>query len=132
MILVDANIFMYAAGAEHPHKAPSAAFLLRIAQGEVDAAVDAEALQEILHRYRAMGRWAEGRRIYDAARRIVPLAFPITVELLDAARDLLDSHEGLTVRDAIHAAVVFHSGAEAICTYDRDFDRVAGLRRVEP
>lgn len=123
-MLVDANIFMYAAGAEHPRKAPSVGLLLRIAQGELDAAVDAEALQEILHRYRAMGRCA--------ARRIVPLTFPITVELLDAARDLLDSHEGLTARDAIHAAVVFHSGAETICSYDRDFDRVAGLRRVEP
>jgi predicted nucleic acid-binding protein len=132
VILVDANIFMYAAGAEHPHKAPSAGFLLRIAQGEVDASVDAEALQEILHRFRAMGRWVEGRRIYDAARRIVPVTFPITIELLDAARDLLDSYGGLTVRDAIHAAAALHSGAEAICSYDRDFDCVAGLRRVEP
>jgi uncharacterized protein len=132
VIVVDANVFMYAAGAEHPHKAPSAAFLLRVAQGDVDAAVDAEALQEILHRYRAMGRWAEGRRIYDAARRIVPVTFPITVELLDAARKLLDSYAGLTVRDALHAAVALHCGAEAICSYDSDFDRVAGLRRVEP
>ncbi len=132
MIVVDANVFMYAAGAEHPHKAPSAAFLLRVAQGDVDAAIDAETLREILHRCRAMGRWAEGRRIYDATRRIVPVTFPIAVELLDAARKLLDSYAGLTVRDALHAAVALHGGAEAICSYDSDFDRVAGLRRVEP
>jgi predicted nucleic acid-binding protein len=132
VILVDANIFMYAAGAEHPHKAPSARFLLRIAQGETDAAVDAEALQEILHRYRAMGRWADGRRVYESARRIVPVTFPITIELIDTARELLDSYAGLTVRDAIHAAVALDGDAEAICTYDRDFDCVAGLRRVEP
>ncbi|HEY6323153.1 MAG TPA: type II toxin-antitoxin system VapC family toxin [Thermoanaerobaculia bacterium] len=129
---MDANIFMYAAGVEHPHKVPSAGFLLRIAQGEVDAAVDAEALQEILHRYRAMGQWADGRRVYESARRIVPITLPITCELIDAARDLLESHAGLTVRDAIHAAVALHSGADAICSYDRDFDGVAGLRRVEP
>lgn len=132
MILVDANIFMYAAGAEHPYKAPSARFLMRVAQGEVEASVDAEALQEILHRYRAMGRWADGRRVYESVRRIVPVTYPITVEVLDAARDLLDSNDGLTVRDAIHAAVFLDSGAAAICSYDRDFDRVAGLRRVEP
>jgi len=132
VILVDANIFMYAAGAEHPHKLPSARFLLRVAQGEIEASVDAEALQEILHRYRAMGRWEDGRFVYESARRIVPVTFPITVELIDMARDLLDSHAGLTVRDAIHAAVALHSGAEAICSYDRDFDRVAGLRRIEP
>jgi uncharacterized protein len=132
LILVDANIFMYAAGADHPHKVPSTGFLLRIARGEVDAAVDTEALQEILHRYRAMGRWEDGRRVYESARRIVPVAFPITSENLDAARDLLDSHGDLTVRDALHAAVALHTGADAICSYDRDFDYIAGLRRIEP
>jgi predicted nucleic acid-binding protein len=132
LIFVDANIFMYAAGVDHPHKAPSTRFLLRIAQGEVDAAVDTEALQEILHRYRAMGRWTDGRRVYESARQIVPISFPITIEIVDAARDLLDSHGGLTVRDALHAAVVLQNGADAICSYDRDFDVIAGLRRIEP
>jgi len=132
VILVDADIFMYAAGVEHPHKAPSASFLLRIARGELEASVDAEALQEILHRYRAMGRWADGRRVYESARRIVPVTLPIDIELVDAARDLLDSYGGLTARDAIHAAAALQSGAEAICSYDRDFDCVAGLRRIEP
>lgn len=92
MILVDANVFMYAAGAEHPHKAPSTDFLLKVARGDIDAGVDSEALQEILHRYRAMGRWADGRRVYDSARRIVPITFSITSEILDAARDLLDTY----------------------------------------
>jgi predicted nucleic acid-binding protein len=132
VILVDANIFMYAAGVDHPHKVPSARFLLRIAKGEVDAAIDTEALQEILHRYRAMGRWADGRRVYESARQVVPVSFPITIEMVDAARDLLDSYGGLTVRDALHAAVVLQSGAEAICSYDRDFDVIEGLRRIEP
>jgi predicted nucleic acid-binding protein len=132
VILVDANIFMYAAGADHPHKAPSTGFLLGVARGEIDAGVDTEALQEILHRYRAMGRWEDGRRVYESVRRIVPIVFPITSEILDAARDLLDSYGGLTVRDALHAAVVLHTGAEAICSYDRDFDGIAGLRRIKP
>ena len=132
MILVDANIFMYAAGVEHAYKVPSAGLLLRIARGEVDAAVDTEALQEILHRYRAMGRWEDGRRVYESARRIVPVSIPITVEILDTARDLLISHGNLTVRGAIHAAVALGAEAEAICSYDRDFDDIAGLRRIEP
>jgi uncharacterized protein len=132
LILVDANIFMYAAGTDHPHKAPSAQFLTRVAGGDIDAAVDAEALQEILHRYRAMGRWEEGRRVYESARRVVPVSIPITVEILDAARDLLNGHRELTARDAIHAAVALASEAEAICSYDRDFDCIAELRRIEP
>jgi len=63
VILLDANIIMYAAGALDQHKAPSVALLERIARGEVEAALDADVLQEILHRYRALRRWNDGRRV---------------------------------------------------------------------
>ena len=132
MILLDANILMYAAGAAHPHKAPSLALLDRVAGGDVDAAIDAEVLQEILHRYRAIGRWRDGRRVYDLARRLVVSVLPITAEVTDAARALMDDHPKLMARDALHAAVCRLSQAEAICSYDDDLDVVAGLRRLEP
>ncbi len=132
MILLDSNILMYAAGAPHPHKADSLALLERVARGEVEAAVDAEVLQEILHRYRALGRWQDGRRVYDLTRQIVPVVLPITAEVLDLARALLDRHGKLMARDALHAAVCENAGLETICSYDRDFDRIEGLRRLEP
>lgn len=131
-MLVDANVFMYAAGASHPHKAPSTRLLERIAGGEVDAVVDAEVLQEILHRYRAIGRWVDGRRVFDLARRIVPEVVPITFEVLDAARALLDRHAELMARDALHASVVRLHGLGGIYSFDRDFDAIKGLVRVEP
>jgi len=86
VILLDANILMYAAGAAHSNKAPSAAYLRRVAGGEVDAALDAEALQEILHRYRAIGRWHQGRQVYDAARRLFSTIIPVDADVLDIAR----------------------------------------------
>ena len=132
MILIDATIFMYAAGGEHPHKAPSLALLRGIALGETAAAVDAEVLQEILHRYRAIRRWDEGREVYALARRIVPLVVAITDRVVDHARDLLDGDVRLGARDALHAAVVLERGLEGVCSYDRNLDRIAGVRRVEP
>lgn len=132
MILVDANVIMYAAGAQHPNKGPSIALLEQIANGEVDAAVDAEVLQEILHRYRAINRWNDGRRVYDLTRQIFPRVIPITAVVLDRARVLLDSHRRIMARDALHAAVVISESMTAICSYDRDFDRVTGLVRNEP
>ena len=105
MILIDANIFMYAAGAEHPHKAPSIDLLRRVALGEIDAAVESEVLQEILHRDRSIRCWDEGREVYALARRIVPLVVAITEELVDRARDLLDGDARLGARDAVQAAV---------------------------
>ena len=132
MILIDANVFMYAGGRPHPHKAPSLALLRRLAAGEVEGAVDAEALQEILHRYRSLGRWKEGRSVYDTARGVASAVIPITVEVLDAARAMMDLHPRLTTRDAVHAAVCRLHEMEAICSYDRDFDGLAGLTRREP
>jgi hypothetical protein len=132
VILLDTDVLMYAAGAPHPHKAPSAALLERVALGKVESAVDAEVLQEILHRYRAIRRWREGRRVYDLARIVVPLVLPVTAEIVDAGRQLLDAHPGLGARDALHAAACLASGARAICSYDSDLDVVKGLTRVEP
>ena len=131
MVLVDANILMYAAGAEHPNKGPCVNFLEQVAKGSVDAVLDAEVLQEILHRYRALGRWPDGKRLYDLARQLFPVVFPVDVVVLDAARHLLDLHP-LTARDALHAAVVRVNSLDGICSYDRDFDQITGLRRLEP
>ena len=132
MILVDSNIIMYAAGAEHPYKAPCVAFLERVATGSVEAIVNAEVLQEILHRYRALSRWTDGRKVYDLARQIFPAVLPITSEILDRARILLDEYDGLMARDALHAAVVEINLLESICSYDHDFDRITNIRRTEP
>lgn len=123
---------MYAAGAPHPHKEPCANLMRRIASGEVEAVVDTEALQEILHRYRSIRRWDDGRRVYSLTRALFPRSASISESTLDRARDFMDRHKGLTARDAIHAAVAFEIGARAICSYDRDFDVVPEIRRIEP
>ena len=76
MILLDESIIMYAAGAPDPHKAPSVTFLESVARGDVEAALDAEVLREILHRYRAIGRWKDGRRVYDLVVRAISATLP--------------------------------------------------------
>lgn len=132
MILIDANILMYAAGAAHPHKRPSTQLLERVARGEIAATINAETLQEILHRYRAIKRWKDGRQVYDLARQLFPNVVSISSEILDRSRDLLDRYSTLTARDALHASVVIHEGFDAICSYDRDFDVITAITRVEP
>jgi hypothetical protein len=116
---------MYAAGAEHPHKAPSVSLLRSIAMGEIDAAVDAEVLQEILHRYRAIRRWDEGREVYALARRIVPLVVAITDQIVGRARDLLDgdSGSGLATRCTLRWCSIAACGASAVTI---GIDRIVG------
>src|SRR4051794_18485009 len=103
MILIDANIWMYAVGGDHPYREPCRKFLRRVVAGEVDAIVSVEVLHEILHRYRSVNRWEFGMRIYDVARESVVRVLPVDDEVLDFARGLLSRHLGLMTRDAVHA-----------------------------
>jgi predicted nucleic acid-binding protein len=123
---------MYAAGSDHPNKGVSVAFLDQVARGSIAAAIDTEVLQEILHRYRAIDRWEEGSRLYVFVRRIFSVFVPVTPEVLHLAHALMRRYATLVARDAVHAAVYEHVGARALCSFDRDFDRVSGVRRVEP
>lgn len=132
MILVDTNVLMYAAGKEHPHKAPSKDLLRRIGGGAIEAVIDVEVLQEVLHRYRSIGAWEAGREVYDLARTIFPTIVPIGVDATDRARELTDEAPSLNARDALHAAVAEHLGASAICSYDDHFDAVPRLKRLQP
>ena len=132
MTLVDSGVFMYAAGREHPLKKRAMAFLESAAEGSVEAVIDAEVLQEILHRYRALKRWQEGRLVYDTARMLFPEVLAVTGEVMDRARQLMDEQSGFMARDALHAAVVAVYGLASITSFDPDFDRVTWLKRVEP
>ncbi len=123
---------MYAAGADHPHKAAAVGFLERVAAGEIDAGLDAVVLQEILHRYRSLNLWEEGRKVYDLARRLFPEVLPVTGEVMDRARLLADSDPSLSARDAVHAAIASVFQLEGICSFDLDFDRIQGCRRHRP
>ena len=74
MIFVDSNIPMYLVGAEHPNKA---AARLRLEQAIVDnvpLATDAEVLQELLHRYAAIGRRDAIGPAWDALLGVVDVA----------------------------------------------------------
>lgn len=132
MMLVDTNIIMYAAGAPHRHKAPSVRLLEQVAAGTIEAIIDAEVLQEILHRYRAINRWKDGKHVYDLTRQLFPQVIPVTAEILDRARQLLDTDKRIMARDALHAAVVMEERLDGVCSFDRDFDRIEGLVRREP
>jgi predicted nucleic acid-binding protein len=131
MILLDANLFMYAAGAPHPNKEPAVRFLERVALGEIDGVIDAEVLQEILHRYRSIGRPQDGQTVFRIARQLCPTVLDVTGACLDRAAELLRGDDTLMTRDAVHAAVCQLTPCEAIATFDRDFDRLP-VRRVDP
>ncbi|MEW5740481.1 MAG: type II toxin-antitoxin system VapC family toxin [Myxococcota bacterium] len=132
MILIDANVFMYAAGADHPHRKASVDLLDAVAEGSLEAATNAEVLQELLHRYRRLLQWEQVMTLYESVRVIVPEVLPVTARDLDRSRSLLADYPALSTRDAVHAAVVLENDVEALCTWDRDFDVIRELTVITP
>ena len=132
MILVDANVFMYAAGAPHKHKLASVNFLHDAARLRHECCLNAEVLQEILHRYQSIGRWEDGKEVYHLAKKIVPIVEPVTIEIVEKTRELMDAYPGLMARDCLHAAHCILFDLEGICSFDGDFDSISELHRIVP
>ena len=131
-VFLDSNIPMYAAGSEHPFKEPSIELLQRVAKGEVDAVTDAEVFQEILHRFSAIKRLAEGFHLFDAFGKVVETVLPVEHRDVTAARVVLEGSVSVSARDAIHIAVMKRYGISVVYSYDRHFDLVEGIERREP
>lgn len=129
-VFIDSNIPMYVAGRVHPNREPARHFLGRVAKGEIEAYTSTEVLQEILYRYSSLGRRDLAREVYDLFVELCPVVFSVTLADTDRARDLLCASEGISARDAIHAAVMVNHEVGWIATFDAGFDRVAGIRRL--
>jgi predicted nucleic acid-binding protein len=72
-----------------------------------------------------------GARLYDEFVLLCPRILDITVADTDRARTLLLGVPNLSARDALHAAVMLNHGIHHIATFDRDFDRIPGIERIE-
>lgn len=130
MIFVDSNIPMYLVGAAHPHKADAQRLLERAIENRERLVTDAEVLQEILHRYSAIGRLDAIEPAFDVLLGVVDEVMSIEELDVNTAKDILLGAEGLSSRDALHVAVMRRRSVNRIMTFDRGFDRLPEIVRV--
>jgi uncharacterized protein len=130
LIFVDSNIPMYLIGAPHPHKTEAQLLLERLIASGQRLVTDAEVLQEILHRYAAIGK-----------REAIGPAFQLLLEVVDdvlaiekadvlRAGEIVQNRALLSARDSVHIAVMERHGIRSILSFDADFDRWHGLKRI--
>ena len=130
MILVDSNVPMYLVGAAHPHKVDAQRLLeSALAAGE-RLVTDVEVLQELCHRYAAIGRRDAIQPAFDVTLQIVDDVLSIERLDVDAAKDIVLRYAALSARDALHVAVMRHHGIERIMSFDHDFDALPGIKRL--
>ncbi len=132
MILIDTNVFMYAAGKESPQKGPCQRFLEKIVGGEGPAVcTNAEVLQEILHRYRNLKVPEVGFQLFDAITHLGIPVLAVTDRAMMEARRFLEEYPALSTRDSVHLGVMREHGIEEVLSYDTGFSDVPWVKRLE-
>jgi predicted nucleic acid-binding protein len=130
VIFVDSNVPMYLVGADHPNKHAARRLLERVVADDEALATDAEVLQEILHRYVAIGRRDAIGPAFDSVLGVVDVVHPIELEDAHRARRLVVGAPHLSARDSIHLAVMQRRGIDRILTFDTGFDGIVGITRI--
>jgi len=121
---------MYLLGAEHPNKLASARVIDRIVKDGERIVTDVEVFQEILHRYSAIRRTEFIELAFNLLRKLVDETFPIDMKTVELARKIVLTKDGISARDAIHAASMEIHQVTQIVSFDADFDRIPRITRI--
>jgi predicted nucleic acid-binding protein len=91
---------------------------------------DAEVVQEILHRYVAIGRRDAIQPAFDALLSAVDEVFPVTLADTKLAKEIVLGWPSMSARDALHLAIMDRHGVGGILSFDRGFDAYPGVARI--
>lgn len=131
MILLDTTVLSYAVGAEHPLREPCRRLLRAHGDGQVEAMVTIEVVQEFVY---VRARRRSRLDAVTLARRYMA-ALPLLVtraEDLDLGLTLFERYPILGAFDAVLAAVAINQRADALVSADRAFGEVPHLPWVDP
>jgi Predicted nucleic acid-binding protein, contains PIN domain len=127
---IDSNVPMYLVGSPHPNKIAAEQTVAALIASQEKLVSDAEVLQEILHRYAAIGRLDAIQPAFDALLSLADEVFSIESENVQRAKTILLAKYRLSARDAIHLAVMEQRGIQRILSFDQGFDRYPNVRRI--
>lgn len=131
---LDVNVSMYAAGKPHPYKASCVWVMTEIANGRLEAVIDAEIVQEILYRYGAIQQWQIGVKMAQNLLDLVPDVLSVTAADMKTAVSHFARYapQGVKARDVIHTAVMQNHQLTHIISTDKHFDQIEGIIRLDP
>ena len=133
MIVLDTTVLVYAAGSEHPLRAPCRALVDAIGASELRATTTVEVIQEFVH---VSARRRTRRDASDLAAAYVALLTPLhRPDESDLRRgfELFTSQPQLGCFDSVLAASVLNAPhLSLVVSADRGFSAVPGLTHVDP
>ena len=130
MIFIDSNVPMYLVGGPHPHAKRTRDLFDEFLRRNDRIVTSAEVFQEILHRYSSLRRPQAIRDAWQLLERAVDETFSIEYADVATAREVLESVDGISARDALSVAVMRRHGVTRIFSFDTGFDKVEGIVRL--
>lgn len=130
---IDTNILLRHILQDDPEQSPRAtAFLERVERGEVQVqTLETVVFETVFTLERRFKR--KKPEVRDA---VLPLVMMAAVRLPDKRllAEVFDTYidANVSIVDAYHAVMMRRLGIGEIVTFDRDFERFPGIRRVEP
>ena len=130
---IDANVILRFLLDEPPEQADRCQVLFaRLQAGEEKVYLPEVALSDVVWTLQSFYRWPR-ERIAHFAHDVISLR-GIKMTRKSLVRDALHLYveHRIDFSDALIAAEMLHGGYAEVYSYDRDFDRVAEVERVEP
>jgi len=111
----------------------SSQLLARIAGGEESVVTTATVFFEAIYTLQSYYRY-EREAIVPPVRAIVDLNGVVMEDkaVLHGALDVFLATPALSIGDCFHVAWAERYGADCMYSFDRDFDRLPGIKRIEP
>ena len=136
MKFLDTNVFIRYFAREDERKAQACLALLgRLERGEEEATISETIISEIAYVLSSRGQYDVPADEISARLRPVLLYRGLHLPNRNTylrALDLYGAHPGLDFEDALTVAHMERAGISEIVSYDRDFDRIPGIHRIEP
>ena len=130
MIFVDSNVPMYLVGALHPNKTRAVELVDGLIRAGERLVTDVEIYQEILHRYTAIRRVDAIDPAFRSLDAMVDDVLSFGMPEVRIARSIIGSVDGVSARDALHAAIMRTNRVTRILSFDRGFDAVPEIERL--
>jgi len=130
VIFVDSNVPMYVIGDDPVQRQRAEALCDRLVLSGEQIVTSAEVYQEIMHRYRSIGRDASIAKGFEHLDIIDDDVLDIDVDDVRSAHAILGRTPDLDARGALHIATMVRHGITRIASYDRGFDRVSDIERL--
>lgn len=129
---LDTNIILRYLLADHPEQSPMAKrFLEKLEKGEEKAIVTPLVIAEVVYILEATS--ASRKKISEALLKVIGLRGLKVADKRNFGEVFsLYQEKNIDFVDAYHAIFAKQKGLKEIVSFDKDFDKVPGLERIEP